>query len=72
MLKVSPDERRILLTPTEAAAVLGITERKLKDLGRRGVIPMYDWGHRTLRFDVREFVERNEIPAGGPTGPEVT
>jgi len=51
---------RRLLTSSDAARYLGISTRKLWELGNRGVVPVVRPDNRMVRFDVRDldaFVE---------------
>lgn len=58
---------RRLLTSSDAARYLGISTRKLWELGNRGVVPVVRPDNRMVRFDVRDldaFVEAKKKGAG--------
>ena len=60
---------RRLLTSSEAAHYLGISTRKLWELGNRGVVPVVRPDNRMVRFDVKDldaFVEAKK--KGGRDG----
>jgi len=60
-----------LLTISETAGLLGISEQEVERLVRKGELPAYQVGGRFLRFR-KEQIEaiQNEIPAGGAGKPE--
>ncbi len=58
-----------LLKSKDAAQYLAISERKMWELGNRGVIPVVRPDHRMVRFDVADldaFIARKK--KGGPSG----
>lgn len=61
------DKELRLVTASVAAASLGITVGKFNELGRRGIIPRYKFGHRTYRYNQREVLTalREEGGSGG-------
>ena len=66
-IKVEP----LLYTPKQAAAALGISERTLYELTRRGDIPVLRFGKRNVRYDVadlRAWIDR-EKQANRPPWP---
>ncbi len=46
---------RRLLTSSEAAHYLGISTRKLWELGNRGVLPVVRLDNRMVRFDLADL-----------------
>ena len=64
----------MLITARQAAAALGICERTLYELTRRGEIPVLRFGKRNVRYDVadlRGWIER-EKQANHPACPSHT
>ena len=52
--KATPKDQRLLKTKL-AAQYLAISERKMWELGNRGVIPVVRPDHRMVRFDVADL-----------------
>ena len=57
-----------LLTTSELAAHLAITEKQVLSLYKQSAIPGYNFGHRTLRFDLREVLAARYVPAADDDG----
>jgi excisionase family DNA binding protein len=56
-----------LLRPKDTADLLGVSERYLSTLSRRGELPFVRMGRRAVRYsraDVAAFIDRHRSPPG--------
>jgi excisionase family DNA binding protein len=59
------DDQQSLLRPKDAADVLGVSERYLSSLARRGELPSVRMGKRAIRYsraDLAAFIDRLRSP----------
>lgn len=60
------ETRRLLVPRREAAHLLGVSERKLFDLTKDGVVPSIRLGDRGVRYSVKsleQFIEQRLTPS---------
>jgi excisionase family DNA binding protein len=61
------DDQQSLLRPKDAAEVLGVSERYLSSLSRRGELPFVRMGKRAIRYsrlDLAAFIDRRRFSTG--------